>query len=88
MGLGLGRGLLEERATMVFFGLVWIGLVLYIMIWYGPATIVGLGRGGGEERAMMVRAALQSGPALPRATTASCGGSVRFVFVFLFVFAG
>ena len=59
----------------------WFGMMQENFIWYGPATIVGLGRGGGEERAMMVRAALQSGPALPWATTASCGGSVRFVFL-------
>ena len=69
-----------------WFSLVWFGLVRFDLV-HGPATIVGLGRGGGEERAMMVRAALQSGPALPWATTASCGGSVRFVFLaYLFLY--
>ena len=58
-----------------------------IALVHGPATIVGLGRGGEEERAMMVAAALQSGPAPPSATTASCGGTVRLIFLaYLFVF--
>ena len=74
------------------FGLAWLhmgwfGMMQENFIWYGPATIVGLGRGGEEERAMMVAAALQSGPAPPSATTASCGGTVRLIFLaHLFVF--
>ena len=66
------------------FGLAWLhmgwfGMMQENFIWYGPATIVGLGRGGGGERESYdVRAALQSGLAPPSATIASCGGSVRF----------
>ena len=44
----------------------WFGMMQENFIWYGPATIVGLGRGGGGERELWCagRASVRAGPSI------------------------